>query len=173
MWNSPTLHGIEKQTLYINEVLPCDGKLHDPWMVSAYPLRSGRMSGLENHSVWSELCPLSTYWFPSRTGFGEAAALYFWRTGVTPPWKYLKHYGPNISPQRSALTSLSNEAVATEHPRKPQLERNHGKMVFPLARPPSEGWWQCQDPSAEILNAISYSEQIQCILTDSSSKVEH
>lgn len=34
--------------------------------------------------------------------------------------------------------------MATGHPGKPQLQRNHGKMVFPLARPPLEGWWHCQ-----------------------------
>lgn len=170
MWSSPRFCGIQKQTLYITEVLPHDEKLHNLLVVSVYPLRSGCISSLENHCIWSELCQLCTCCFPSWTGFGEAAAKYFWRTGAIPPWTYTD--GPNISPHRSVLTWLSYEAVATEHPRKPQLQRNHGKMAFPLARPSLEGWWQCQDLSAEILSAISSSEQVQWILTDSSSKVE-
>lgn len=124
-------------------------------MVSAYPL-----SGLENHRIWSELLARAgsphglalEKWL--RQIFGGLVSLHHENTSNT-------HGGPNISPHGSVLTLFSNEAVATEHPRKPQLQKNHGKMIFPLARPPLEGWWQCQDLSAEILNAISSSEQIQ------------
>lgn len=154
MWSSPRLCGIKKQTLYITEVLPHDGKLQNPWMVSAYPLGSGCTSGLENHKIWSEFlaCAGSPHGLALEKLlhliFGGLVLLHHENTSSTHMAKYFTPWICSyIIQQWSSGHRASQKAPAAEEPWKNDLSISKATFRGLVAVPGPE----CRNPECHFL----------------------